>query len=130
MDAPNRNEERSTRITQSTEEIMSHVYDYGRVTPQILLPSKKELYRLASELNDVGVEYHRAGSCHKALLEYQEAANVRMVASQIENGDMTGLAKLPRISMKEKYKAMKAQKEELILKSADRQPKDQPLDLY
>uniref|UniRef100_A0A7S4UX16 MalT-like TPR region domain-containing protein n=1 Tax=Ditylum brightwellii TaxID=49249 RepID=A0A7S4UX16_9STRA len=130
MDTPNRNEERSTVITQSTEMMMSHINDYGRVTPLRLLPSKKELYRLASELNDVGVEYHRAGTYHKALLEYQEAANLRMVASQIANGDMTGLANLPMTNMIEKYETVKAQKEELILKSADRQPKDQPLDLY
>eukprot|EP00957_Ditylum_brightwellii_P037962 2871297-Ditylum_brightwellii.AAC.1 len=80
MDAPNPNEEQSTRITQSTEISMSN--DHGRVTPLRLLPSKNKLYRLASELNDIGVEYHRAGTYHKALLEYQEAANIRMIVSQ------------------------------------------------
>eukprot|EP00957_Ditylum_brightwellii_P103261 7870320-Ditylum_brightwellii.AAC.1 len=43
---------------------------------------------------------------------------------------MTGLANLPMTNMIEKYEAMKVQKEELILKSADRQSKEQALDLY
>eukprot|EP00957_Ditylum_brightwellii_P079582 6051075-Ditylum_brightwellii.AAC.1 len=109
---------------------MSHTNDHEQVTPQRILPSKKELYRLASELNDVGLEYHRTGTYHKALFRYQEAARIRLIASEIGNREMTGLANLSRTSVIERHEAVKMEKEELILKSADTQSQVQPLDLY
>eukprot|EP00957_Ditylum_brightwellii_P211026 15365680-Ditylum_brightwellii.AAC.1 len=133
MDAHKYDEEQSEMITQSTDSETTYKGNYGTATPprlSRLLPSKKELYELAREMNDVGVEYHKVGIDHRALLGYQQAVHFRMVASKIENCQMSDLADLSRTSIQEKYEAVKILREELVLKSADLQSKVPPLDLY
>mmetsp|Transcript_34032 Transcript_34032/g.51332 ORF Transcript_34032/g.51332 Transcript_34032/m.51332 type:complete len:540 (+) Transcript_34032:62-1681(+) len=95
-----------------------------------LLPSKKEFYRLARELNDFGLEHHIAGVYDKALLGYQEAVRIRMIALKFESYKLADIADLSDASVKERCKTVRVQREELALNTADQQTQIPPLDLY
>eukprot|EP00957_Ditylum_brightwellii_P065388 4960415-Ditylum_brightwellii.AAC.1 len=99
-----------------------------------LLPSKEELYRLANELNDFSVEYHKVGLYDKALIGYKEAVRIRLVARKAErckySSKMEDFANLSRATVKEWYETLKMQKEELLLKTAGQQTPILLLDLY
>eukprot|EP00957_Ditylum_brightwellii_P194294 14797838-Ditylum_brightwellii.AAC.1 len=82
-----------------------------QMKPSELLPSKKEFYRLARELNDLGLEYHIAGVYDKALLGYQEAVRIRMIALKIESYKLADIADLSDASVKERCKTVRVQRE-------------------
>jgi len=104
--------------------------DSGPTNPSGFLPSKKEFYRLARELNDFGLEYHIAGVYDKALLGYQEAVRIRMIALKIESYELADISDLSNDSIKERYETVRAQREGLALNITDQQTQMPPLDLY